>query len=58
LKVRRENFSAGRVGAASALICQILKRLEEAAPKETGTDRIERVLAEFAAQKKSDPTTH
>jgi hypothetical protein len=37
----------------------VLQIVDEATPKETGIDRIERVLAEPAAQgKKNDPTTH
>jgi len=36
----------------------VLQIVEEAGPKETSTDRIERVIAELCAQKKDDPTTH
>jgi hypothetical protein len=36
----------------------VLQIVAEAKPKETSIDKIERVLAEFAAQKKDDPTTH
>ena len=36
----------------------VLQIVDEAKPRETSTDRIERVLARFAAQKKDDPTTH
>jgi hypothetical protein len=36
----------------------VLQIVDETKPKETSIDKIERVLAEFAAQKKDDPTTH
>jgi len=36
----------------------VLKIVDEATPKETSIDKIERVLAEFAAQKKDEPTSH
>jgi hypothetical protein len=37
----------------------VLQIMDEATPKQTSTDRIERVLAELAAHdKKSDPTTN
>jgi hypothetical protein len=36
----------------------VLQIVDEAKPKETSTDRIERVPAEFAAQEKDEPTTH
>jgi hypothetical protein len=37
----------------------VLQIIDEATPKETSTDRIERVLAELCAQKKDDePATH
>ncbi len=36
----------------------VLQIVDEATPKETSTDRIERALAELAAQKKDEPTTH
>jgi hypothetical protein len=35
----------------------VLKMVDEATPKETSIDNIERVLAELCAQK-DDPTTH
>jgi hypothetical protein len=46
--------------ASSIPRTQVLQIVEKAAPRETGTDRIERVLAELTAQrgKKNDPTTH
>jgi hypothetical protein len=36
----------------------VLQIVEEARPKETSTDRIERALAELTAQKNSDPIAH
>jgi hypothetical protein len=36
----------------------VLQIVDEATPKETSTDRIERVLAEFVARKKDGPTSH
>jgi hypothetical protein len=36
----------------------VLQIVDETKAKETSIDKIERVLAEFAAQKKDDPTTH
>jgi hypothetical protein len=35
----------------------VLKIVDEATPKETSTDRIERVLNELCAQKKDDDST-
>jgi hypothetical protein len=35
-----------------------LQIVEEARPRETGTDRIDRVLAVHRAQKKDDPPVH
>jgi hypothetical protein len=35
-----------------------LQIVEEARPRETSTDRIERVLVELSAQSEDDPTTH
>jgi hypothetical protein len=36
----------------------MLQIVDEAKPKETNTDRIERVLAKLCAQRKDDPTAH
>jgi hypothetical protein len=36
----------------------VLRIVDEATPKVTSTDRIERVLADLCAQKKDEPTSH
>jgi hypothetical protein len=41
-----------------ALQTAVLQIVDEATPKETSTDRIERVLNELSAQLEDDPTPH
>ena len=36
----------------------VLQIIDDATPKETSPDRIERALAELTAQQKDEPTSH